>query len=114
LTAFLALQATSKISKKILSRKGLELKLNAFLKIGTHLNFGANPMTHRTFDVHIRIKPNALIRSLYSGRTYTAINELGIDDLECMATMENENYVFRPEFKTVYAVSPDNVEIITD
>ncbi len=67
-------------------------------------------MTHHTFDVHIRIKPNALIQSLYSGRSYTA-SDLK-QELEFMAVMEHGNYVFRLESSLAYAVSPDDVEVI--
>ena len=67
------------------------------------------PMTHRHYDTHIRIKPNSLIQSLYSGRTYTASNELA--HLDVMAVLERDNYVFSTGI-IQYAVSPDDVEII--
>lgn len=67
-------------------------------------------MTYRHYDTHIRIKPNALIQSLYSGRSYTASNEL--ECFEFMAVLERGNYVFRLTSSTAYAVSPDDVEVI--
>tara|TARA_R110002126_G_scaffold287040_1_gene439437 strand:+ start:1648 stop:1857 length:210 start_codon:yes stop_codon:yes gene_type:complete len=66
-------------------------------------------MTDRTFDVHIRIKPNSLIQSLHSSRTYTASDELRVFDF--MAVLERDNYVFSTGI-VQYAVSPDDVEII--
>ena len=69
-------------------------------------------MTPRHYDTHIRVKPNALIQSLYSGRSYTASNEL--ECFEFMACLEHGNYVFQHPHasKTVFAISPDDVEII--
>ena len=66
-------------------------------------------MTHRTFDVHIRIKPNALIQGGYTGRTYTASDEL--DRLEFMAVLERGNYVIDAGY-VAYVVSPDDVEVL--
>lgn len=68
-------------------------------------------MTHRNYDTHIRIKPNALIQSLYTSRTYTASNEL--DRLEFMAVLERGNYVIDAGY-VAYSVSPDDVEVIED
>ena len=66
-------------------------------------------MTYRNYDTHIRIKANALIQSLYSGRTYTASSELRVFDF--MAVLERGNYVFSTGI-VQYAVSPDDVEIL--
>lgn len=66
-------------------------------------------MTHRHYDTHIRVKPNSLIQSLYSGRSYTASNEL--ECFEFMAVLERGNYVFSTGI-VQYAVSPDDVEVI--
>ena len=67
-------------------------------------------MTPRHYDTHIRIKPNALIQSLYSDRSYTASDEL--ECFEFMAVLEHGNYVFRLASSLAYAVSPDDIEVI--
>ena len=72
--------------------------------------FIAESVKHRTFDVHIRIKPNALIQG-YTGRTYTASVELEMEHLDVMAVLERDNYVFS-QHKALYVVSPDDVEVI--
>jgi hypothetical protein len=66
-------------------------------------------MTYRHYDTHIRIKPNALIQGLYSGLTYTAIDELS--KLEVIALLERNHYVFTNGF-VPYAVSPDDIEVL--
>ena len=68
-------------------------------------------MTQRTFDVHIRIKPNALIQGGYTGRTYTASVELEMEHLDVMAVLERDNYVFN-QHNALYVVSSDDVEVI--
>ena len=75
-------------------------------------DFEVDLMTHRHYDTHIRIKHNALIQGLYSGRSYTASDEL--ECFEFMACLEHGNYVFQHPHasKTVFAISPDDVEII--
>ena len=66
-------------------------------------------MTYRNYDTHIRVKPNVMIQSLYSGRTYTSCKELNC--FEFMAVLERDNYVFSTGI-VQYAVSPDDVEVI--
>jgi len=72
-------------------------------------------MTSRTFDIHIRINPDAIIRSYYSDRCYKASTEMG-SQLEVMATLETERsgvsaYVFRLG-KIACGVAPKDVEVL--
>lgn len=71
--------------------------------------YSAREQESNVNPTHIRIKPNSLIQSLYSSRTYTASDELRCFDF--MAVLERDNYVFSTGI-VQYAVSPDDVEII--
>ena len=68
-------------------------------------------MTPRTFNISIRIRPNAQIKGLYTNRTYIAATELD-NALEVMAVLEGDKYVFR-QHKSNYSVSPDDCEVLT-
>jgi hypothetical protein len=69
-------------------------------------------MTPRTFNIPIRIKPNAQIKGMYTGRTYTASEELD-NALEVMAEKGVFNhYIFRQNRATYY-VEMDDCEVLT-
>ena len=65
-------------------------------------------MTPRTFNISIRIRPDAQIKGLYTNRTYIAATELD-NALEVMATLEGNKYVFR-QHKSNYSVSTDGCD----
>ena len=68
-------------------------------------------MTPRTFNILIRIKPDATIKGMYTGRTYTASEELD-NALEVMAMLERGQYLFS-QHRSIYVVSPDDCEVMT-
>ena len=73
-------------------------------------------MTPRTFNILIRINPDATIKGMYTGRTYTASEELD-NALEVMASIiKDDRYVFNHYFfsqhRSTYTVAVHDCEII--
>ena len=63
-----------------------------------------------TFNIPIRIRPDATIKGMYTGRTYTASEELD-NALEVMALLERGQYLFS-QHRSTYTVAVHDCEII--
>ena len=67
-------------------------------------------MAPLNFNIRIKIHPNAQIKGLYTNRVYTASEELD-NALEVMAVLEEGRWLFS-QHRSMYAVSPDDFEIL--
>ena len=67
------------------------------------------------FNTHIRIRPDAKIKGVYTGCTYRASEELD-NALEVMASPKNDRYVFNyyvfSQYRSTYTVSVNDCEVI--